>query len=98
MIAGYPVITMFGALSIRASDSDFRRSLSGSAGDVFSYLVTHSGRDIRRERLADLFWPDFEPARARAALNTAVWRIKKSLGDLDGIRLGSAGERLILET
>ena len=46
-----------------------------------------------RERLADLFWTESEPARARAALNTAVWRINKALAGLEGIALKSGGER-----
>lgn len=98
MIAGHPVITLFGSLCIRTGDGGFRLSLSGSTGDVFAYLITYAGRDIRRERLADLFWSESEPARGRAALNTAVWRINKILGGLVGIKLRSAGDLLMLET
>ncbi len=95
---GFPIITLLGSLSIRRGDSGGRASLSGSAGDVFAYLVTHSGHNVRRERLADLFWTDADPARARAALNTAVWRINKALADFDGIVLRSGGEHVALET
>ena len=95
---GYPIVTLFGSLSIRAADGGWRTSLSGSAGEVFAYLVTNSGRGVRRERLADLFWTEAEPARARAALNTAVWRINKAIARLKGIQLRSASDQLMLET
>jgi DNA-binding SARP family transcriptional activator len=95
---GYPIVTLFGSLSIRAANGGWRTSLSGSAGEVFAYLVTNSGRGVRRERLADLFWTEAEPARARAALNTAVWRINKALARLKGIELRSGGDQLMLET
>ena len=94
----YPIVTLFGSLSIRRADGAGRTSLSGSTGEVFAYLVTNSGRGVRRERLADLFWTESEPARARAALNTAVWRIKKALARLKGIELRSGGDQLLLET
>jgi len=89
MSGSYPTITLLGSLSIRGSDGAERTSLSGSTGDVFAYLLTYAGRDVRRERLADLFWTEAEPARARAALNTAVWRINKALAGLTGINLRS---------
>jgi DNA-binding SARP family transcriptional activator len=44
-----------------------------------SFLFTYSGRRHRRERLADLFWPDLDARRARGALNSAVWRLRKLL-------------------
>jgi DNA-binding SARP family transcriptional activator len=95
---GYPIVTLFGSLSICAADGGWRTSLSGSAGEVFAYLVTNAGRGVRRERLADLFWTEAEPARARAALNTAVWRINKAIARLKGIQLRSASDQLMLET
>ena len=98
MEQNYPTITLFGSLSIRGHGGAAKTSLSGSTGDVFAYLLTYAGKDVRRERLADLFWTESEPARARAALNTAVWRINKALAGCDGIALKSGGDHLMLET
>ena len=92
------VVTLFGSLSIRGPGGDRLTSLSGSTGEVFAYLLTNSGRGVRRERLADLFWTEAEPARARASLNTAVWRIKKALARREGIALRSGADQLMLET
>jgi two-component SAPR family response regulator len=42
-------------------------------------LFDSIGRVHRRERLADQFWGHLDPDRARAALNTALWRFRKLL-------------------
>lgn len=73
----------------------------GPAGRLLAcYLLEFPGRVHRRERLADLFWADAEPAKARAALNTAIWRLRKALDQgADGAsqRLVTVGEDVILE-
>jgi len=52
----------------------------GPAGrGLASFLFTYPGRRHRRERLADLFWPDLDTERARRALNSAIWRLRKLL-------------------
>jgi DNA-binding SARP family transcriptional activator len=73
----------------------------GPAGRLLAcYLLEFPGRIHRRERLADLFWADAEPVKARAALNTAIWRIRKLLDQgADGAshHLVTVGEDVILE-
>jgi DNA-binding SARP family transcriptional activator len=44
-----------------------------------SYLFTYPDRPHRRERLAYLFWPNLDQQRARGALNSAIWRVRKIL-------------------
>ena len=53
-----------------------------------AYLLCQ-GREVRRETLAGQFWEDAEPARARAALNTALWRINKQACQPLGLDLAS---------
>jgi DNA-binding SARP family transcriptional activator len=73
----------------------------GPAGRLLAcYLFEFPGRVHRRERLADLFWGHAEPVKARAALNTAVWRIRKMLDQADrgaSGRLITLGDDVILE-
>jgi DNA-binding SARP family transcriptional activator len=58
----------------------------GPAGRLLACcLFEFAGKVHRRERLADLFWGDTDPDKARSALNTAIWRIRKIL------ELGSKG-------
>jgi DNA-binding SARP family transcriptional activator len=77
------------------------RSECGPAGRLLAcYLLEFPGRVHRRERLADLFWSDAEPVKARAALNTAIWRIRKILDQgADGAsrHLVTVGDDVILE-
>ncbi|HEY6359223.1 MAG TPA: hypothetical protein VIX35_13315, partial [Vicinamibacterales bacterium] len=39
----------------------------------------HRGKDVARERLLDLFWPDVDPDRARDSLRTALYSIRRSV-------------------
>jgi DNA-binding SARP family transcriptional activator len=84
-------VSMLGGMSFSIDGSVVRSDL-GQAGRLLAcYLFEFSGRVHRRERLADLFWRDTDPDKARSALNTAIWRIRKVL------ELGSrgAGQHLI---
>jgi DNA-binding SARP family transcriptional activator len=73
----------------------------GPAGRLLAcYLFEFPGRVHRRERLADLFWGHAEPVKARAALNTAIWRIRKMLeqaGRGASRRLVTLGDDVVLE-
>jgi DNA-binding SARP family transcriptional activator len=73
----------------------------GPAGRLLAcYLFEFIGRMHRRERLADLFWADADPDKARSALNTAIWRIRKilELGAIGTARqLITIGDDVILQ-
>jgi predicted ATPase/DNA-binding SARP family transcriptional activator len=44
------------------------------------YLAVEGGRHSR-ERIADLFWPDSDPERGRAALRRTLARLREALGE-----------------
>lgn len=72
-------ILMLGGASFFAGRSVVRSEF-GRAGRLLAcFLFAFAGRAHRRERLAGLFWGDIEEDKARAALNSAVWRIRKML-------------------
>jgi DNA-binding SARP family transcriptional activator len=50
---------------------------------VTAYLVFHRGRDVSRERLLELFWPEFEEDRAKEILRTTLSTIRRALRDAD---------------
>jgi DNA-binding SARP family transcriptional activator len=92
---------MFGVFSI-AFDGERIADDLGPAGRTFSsYLFAFTGRVHRRERLADEFWGHLDPERARAALNTALWRLRKILAreprSEGGRNLQTHGCEIILE-
>ena len=63
--------------------------ISGPALELFAYLLTFSRRALTRDHLGDLLWEDREPERSRAALNTALWRVRQAVRRLSGIALSS---------
>jgi WD40 repeat protein/DNA-binding SARP family transcriptional activator len=66
---------------------------SRAAQSLLAYLVLHAGTPQRREHLAGLLWPDHLEISARRNLRTALWHIRKVLGDdpnaTDGFILSS---------
>ena len=60
---------------------------------LLAYLAV-TGRPARREALADLLWPESEPANARAALRRTLSTLNSGLG---GRWLSSAGDSVGLE-
>lgn len=93
-------VTLLGGASF-AIDGALIRSDLGPAGRLLAcYLFEFAGRAHRRERLADIFWGELEPEKARSALNTAMWRIRKMLdlgGNGNARHLISVGEDVVLE-
>jgi len=93
-------VALLGGICFSANGEIIRSDL-GSAGRLLAcYLFEFAGRKHRRERLADLFWSDIEPEKARSALNTAIWRVRKilELGAKGSARhLITMGEEVILE-
>lgn len=93
-------ISLLGGVSISANGAIVKPDL-GPAGRLLAcYLFEFAGRVHRRERLADLFWGELDPDKARSALNTAIWRIRKilELGSKGaGQHLITLGEDVILE-
>jgi DNA-binding SARP family transcriptional activator len=91
-----PQILLFGGLRFCSPQGTSSSALTGVARELLAYLCAHSGKDLRRERVAELFWPDLDQARSRAALNTAVWRVNKALREQPDLSLRSTPEVLVL--
>ncbi len=56
---------------------------------LFAYLAL-SGRPVTRSELANRFWPDVLDQSARASLRSALWALRRQIGD----RLVVEGERV----
>lgn len=94
-------VRMFGVLTISLDGNRINDDL-GPAGRLLSgYLFENIDQTHRRERLVDMFWGHLDPDRARAAFNTALWRLRKLLArerESDGGRnLRSFGSEIVLE-
>jgi DNA-binding SARP family transcriptional activator len=90
-------LSLFGAQPVRVDGEPRPLSISGTTERLFQFFLVHPRREWRREYLADLFWRGARSQRQRSALNSAVWRIKRQLRDIDGLELVSQGRSLRLD-
>lgn len=70
---------LFGSFDVGRADASATIPLGAHARQLFSFLLSFPNQNHRRERLADLFWPELDAERARHTLNTALWRIRRVL-------------------
>jgi DNA-binding SARP family transcriptional activator len=92
---------MLGVLTVSVDGKRINDDL-GPTGRVLSgYLFEYIDQVHRRERLVDMFWGRLDPDRARAAFNTALWRLRKLLAreprSDGGQNLRTYGSEIILE-
>jgi DNA-binding SARP family transcriptional activator len=94
-------VRMLGVLSISLDGERLAEDLGPAGRLLCGYLFQFIGRVHRRERLADQFWGHLDAERSRAALNTALWRLRKLLmrdpTSAGGENLRSYGSEIILE-
>ncbi|HWA61447.1 MAG TPA: BTAD domain-containing putative transcriptional regulator [Caulobacteraceae bacterium] len=86
-------VQLLGTATFRFNDGRGSGELGRSGRLLGSFLFAFADQSFRRDYLQDLFWSDLPFERARAALNTAVWRMRKVLST-DGL---SAAPCLTLE-
>lgn len=53
---------------------------TAKAEQLFLYLVQYEGREVNKNFLVELLWPDLEIEKAYKQLYTAVYNIRKTLG------------------
>jgi len=94
---GKTSICLFGVYPIRIDGEPCYLGISGATQKLFQYLLLAAGKEIRRELLAEIFWSRSSVGRQRSALNSAIWRIKQQLTDIDGIDLVCNGPTVFLQ-
>lgn len=72
-------VRMLGAFAIDCNGQMIHGSLGSKGRLLAAYLLAYPNRMHRREFLTDLFWENDESAGGRNALNTALWRFRKTL-------------------
>lgn len=75
---------------VRVTHNDWRNEskLTREIQSLLAYLLLQRHRAHSREILADVFWGEQSHDKARRALNTALWRLKKIL-EPEGIPAGT---------
>jgi DNA-binding SARP family transcriptional activator len=70
-------VGLLGVFRVAGVDNRTWSELGPAGRGLASFLFTYPGRPHRRERLADLFWPELDAERARR--DSAIWRLRKLL-------------------
>jgi DNA-binding SARP family transcriptional activator len=95
-------VSLFGRMCVKVDDRRVALTFGPRTRLFAGYLFEFPDRIHRRERLSDMFWDDLSPSAARAALNTALWRLRKLLAFGAQSRrcqfLQSRGDEVVLES
>ncbi len=70
-------IYLFGGFRVTRGRPPETLHLTRTAQHLLAYLVVHRHRTHGREALAGTLWGETEDEKARACLNTALWRLRK---------------------
>lgn len=76
-------VRLLGAVSVEVDGRPVEVP-SGRPGEVLAWLAANPGLH-RRISVASVFWPDVTDSTARASLRTALWTLRRALGE-DGAR------------
>lgn len=94
-------VRMLGVLSVSVDGKRINDDLGHTGRLLSGYLFEYVDQVHRRERLVEMFWGRLDPDRARAAFNTALWRMRKLLArepdSHGGQNLRTTGSEIILE-
>ncbi len=85
---------LLGALEVELNGTAIDSRASQRPWAVFAYVAL-ADRPVPRAELASTFWPDVLDQSARASLRSALWALRRELGDalrVDGERVGLRDE------
>ncbi len=74
-------IRLFGCPEFRLDDTRLPPLATQKTQSLLAYLILNRQRPHPREELAALFWGDRDDVHARHSLATALWRIRRLLGE-----------------
>ena len=85
-------IALLGGVDFRAVEKPLDLGYA-KLGGLLAFLAMSSGMPLRREYLAELFWPDMTPEAGRQNLRRALFNLRSSLGEFG--TLLSAGRDVV---
>ncbi|MBC7228305.1 MAG: tetratricopeptide repeat protein [Thermoflexales bacterium] len=74
-------IYLFGRPEFRRDDELLPPLATHKTQSLLAYLILHRHRPRSRDELATLFWGDRDDVHARRSLATALWHIRRALGE-----------------
>ena len=85
-------VRLLGALEVEADGAVIDSAPSQRPWAVFAYLAL-AARPVSRAELASRFWPDVLDQSARASLRSALWSLRRQLGERLIVDQGRVGLR-----
>ena len=76
-------LTTLGGFAFHVDAISMPSPATRKARAIMTFLVMNRHSETARERLLEIFWPDVDPERARASLNTALHSIRRCLRTVD---------------
>src|SRR5438046_4550562 len=73
-------VRLFGDMAVEVDGSPVPPPESGRARALLAWLALNPGMHARGQ-LAARFWPDVLDSSARASLRSAMWSLRRALGD-----------------
>ena len=73
-------IQLLGAFAVWNAQGALCADLGTDGRRLAAYLFSFPNRVHRRDKLIDLFWPDFAAGQGRALFSTALWKVRRMLG------------------
>ncbi|WAA09979.1 response regulator [Fervidibacillus albus] len=71
---------------------------TAKARELFSFLIQHRKRPVRKDTLLELLWPEFDEKKGFAQLYIAIYQIRKTLSSINmGITISSFDNSYMLE-
>lgn len=79
-------IHLLGSLSIQTDQGRGALPQSHKAKELLCYLLLHRDRPVPRSTLADLLWPDCDPAQGLKLLRQALWQLQSACGHGEAVQ------------
>ncbi|MEE8303406.1 MAG: hypothetical protein V3S24_13335, partial [Candidatus Tectomicrobia bacterium] len=76
---------MLGVFCLKWENRHFHLPLCGPTLEGLAYLAFNANRQVRKEKIAAMLWPDRAERSSRGLLSTALWRIRGCLKPIEGV-------------
>lgn len=90
-------IRLLGVLHVSVDGNVLPSLPTQKANGLLGYITLNTGKELSREYLASLFWPDRPSKNARRSLHTALWQIRSmfKVANIDPIKLFTASSTTV---
>ena len=74
-------IQAFSKMLVTAGDNilKWRRQKSS---EIFAYLLHQQGTPVHKEKLCEMIWPEYDPLKALAYLQTIMYQLRKNIAEI----------------